>query len=155
MALTRHLLRQAPDAWLIPEEVRIDLALVDLSREFNLGNEDERGAPVARDRIEVATLFTLNRRQVELWDDQRGDRLPAAKVQIPDAVDSRYQLMLFTLISVYGEERLKDYDSGLTCPKYFAVDDSIRPGDIVQFHYALGARPGLRASPSRTDDRTG
>jgi hypothetical protein len=154
VALTHHLLRQAPDALLIPEQVRIDLALVDLSREFDLGSEEERDDPVGRDRIKVATLFTLNCRQVELWGDQRGDRLPAAKVQIANVVGSNYRLMMFTFIGVYGDEKLEDYDSGLTCPRYFAFNDAIQAGDIIQFHYALGANPGLRATPSQTADRT-
>ena len=51
--------------------------------------------------------------------------------------------MLFTNIKVYEGHVLKDYDSGLTCPRVLSIDAAIKPGDTLQFHYELGSRPRL------------
>jgi len=152
VAVTRHLLEQAPDAVMIPEEVRIELMLVDLSREFSLDVDGDGSAPIQRDRVPVATVFTLNRSSVKSWVGCAVDRLPAARVQLPQRFEPNRQLMLFTIIHVYGDHLLRDYESGLTCPRYFAFDGAIEPGDVVQFQYALGQNPGLRTSMAGATD---
>jgi hypothetical protein len=143
VAITRHLLQQAPEAILIPEEVRIDLAFVDLAREFS-GDPQGRGlASVQRDRVFVGTVFVLNRETLRSWARQDGMRLPAATVRMPDPLEQRYQPLLFTTIRVYRDHVLEDYDSGLTCPRPPAIEGLFRPGDTIQFYYELGDRPRL------------
>ena len=143
VSVTRHLMRQAPDAVLIPAEVRIELKLVDLSREFTLHYSEQDVPGLHRDRIHVDTLFRLNREAVASWNDGGRELLPAAVVQIPELPESRYQLMLFTIVDVFGDNTLRDYDSGLTVPR--AIRDQLRfePGDTVEFYYQCGAQPGL------------
>ena len=62
----------------------------------------------------------------------------------------RFQPMLSTTIRVYGNEILKDYDSGLTCPRKLSIDGALNTGDTIRFHYQLGSRPQLigRRAPS-------
>jgi hypothetical protein len=143
VAITRHLLKQSPHAILLPEEVRIDLALVDVSREFNLEVQEQPRGSIQRDRIPIAPVFVVNRETVNSWDGNCSDRLPAATVRIPDPLEPRYQPMLFTTIRIYGNHILKDYDSGLTCPRPPSVLGAIKPGEAIQFHYELGCRPRL------------
>jgi hypothetical protein len=96
VAITRHLLKQCPQAILLPEEVRIDLTLVNPSREFNLeGREQNRS--LQRDRIPVAPVFVLNRETVKSWERIPADRLPASAARIPYPLESRYQPMLYTI----------------------------------------------------------
>jgi hypothetical protein len=143
VALARHLLRQAPDAVLVPEEVRIELTLVDLSHEFTLIGDEQDVPELQRDRIHVGTLFTLSRETMASWNPSLTDRLPAAKVHVPTLPEPRYELKLFTIIHVYGGNVLKDYDCSLTGPRSVGQDMGFKLGDIVQFHYRLGSHPGL------------
>ncbi len=148
VAITRHLLRQAPIAIVVPEEVRIDLALVDPSREFAFeGSEQNRGL-VQRDRIPVASVFVLNRETVASWEGSFSNLIPASTVRLPDPLEQRYQLMLFTVIRVYKSETLKDYDSGLTCPRQPSIEGNIRPGETIRFSYELGDHPRLKGKSS-------
>ena len=156
VSVTRHLMSQAPDAVLIPEEVRIELKLVDLSREFTLHYSDQDVPELQRDRIQVDTLFRLNREAVASWDDGGRELLPAAVVQIPKLPESRYQLMLFTIVDVFGDNTLRDYDSSLTVPRRTGDKLRFKPGDTVEFFYRCGAQPGLTCrvleqSPDKTD----
>lgn len=143
VAITRHLLPQAPKAILIPEEVRIDLMLVDLSREFELDNLERKVGVIQRDRIPVASVFVVNRETVNSWQNNCTRRLPGSTVQIPHALEQRYQAMLFTVIHVYKNHILKDYDSGLTCPRILSIERAIKAGDTIQFYYELGQQPRL------------
>lgn len=143
VATTRHLLKQATHAILVPEEVRIDLMLVDASREFNMDMTEQNRGPNQRDRIPVAPVFVVNRETVDSWDSNYSNRLPASAVRVPEPLEQRYQPMLFTIIRIYGNHILKDYDSGLTCPRPLSIEDEIRPGDTIQFYYELGSRPHL------------
>jgi hypothetical protein len=152
VAITRHLLKQAPNAILVPEKVRIDLVMVDLSCEFDMDALDPKRKPVQRDRVPVAPVFVVNREAVKAWEDNPGNRLPASRVRIPDDVEERYQPMLFTAIQVYGDHLLQDYDSGLTCPRTPSIEGYSGPGDVIQFTYELGTCPRLQGV-MRTESR--
>ena len=145
VAITRHLLAQAPNAVLIPEDLRVDLNLVDLSREFDLeGLVMKRGDNLSN-RFPLGSVFAVNRERVQSWQHISGNRLPGASVQMPPTLPQPYQPMLFTVIRVYRDHVLKDYDSGLTCPKTFPSRRPIKSGETIQFYYALGRRPGLKS----------
>ena len=144
VAVTRHLLAQAPDALIVPQDVRIDLALLDPSREFDVEPLKDGETRVERERIPVGTAFALNRETVGSWDGNRLDRIPAAALDMPAKLEQPYAPMLLTVIQVYGDHLLKDYDSGLTIPKPLPV--AARPGDRIQFSYELGATPRLEGT---------
>jgi hypothetical protein len=148
VALTRHLLKQAPHAILIPEEVRIELTLVDPSREFDLDGLKQNRDPIQRARIPVASVFVLNRETVNSWKSHGSHRLPASAVRIPDPLEQRYEPMLSTIIRIYKDQILQDYDSGITYPRALSIEGAIKPGDTIQFHYELGSRPRLNGEVS-------
>jgi hypothetical protein len=145
VALTRHLLQQAPGAVLIPQEVRVELMLVDPAPESDRNALQPKRAYVRRDRIAIGPLFVLNSDTVNSWRGHGDERLPAASVRIPDAVDDRYEPMLFTTVHVYGSQVLRDYDSRITRPRRLNVQRSVRAGDSIHFYYELGTHPRLSA----------
>lgn len=144
VAITRHLLVQAPGAVLLPEEVRIELKLVDPAREFSGVGEGGEVQPLRRDRLPVGPVFVLNKEAVANWVGLAGTELPGRAVQLPGAWEDRYQPMLFTTVRVHGDHLLDDYDSGLTCPRIPTMPVPLRPGDILSTTYRLGTAPGLR-----------
>ena len=79
VAVTRHLLPQAPNAILIPEEVRIDLTLVAPSNEFNLDSWEQNGGDKQRDRVPVGPAFVVNRETVSLWKSDSSSRFTGPK----------------------------------------------------------------------------
>jgi hypothetical protein len=143
VAITRHLLPQAPEAILIPQEIRIDFVLLDPSREFDLDCQQQNSGAIRRDRIRVAPVFVVNREAVNAWAGNVSDRLPAASLQLPDLLDQRYQAMLLTVVRIYAKHVLQDYDSGLTCPRTPTIAGKVVPGATIQFHYRLGVHPQL------------
>ncbi|MEJ2320948.1 MAG: hypothetical protein P8Z31_01035 [Gammaproteobacteria bacterium] len=142
VGVARHLLRQAPDARLVPEEIGIDLLLADPSREFDIDTLEREEAPRARDRIPVGRIFTLDRQQIASWEEITGKRLPAATVALPVA-ERRYRPLLFTTIRTFGNHRLQDYDSGLTLPVPLENLVASNPGERIRFHYQTGEDPRL------------
>lgn len=122
VTITRHLMRQAPHAILVPEEVRVELMLVDHSREFDLTPLEQNQQPTQRDRIPVGSVFVVNRETVSSWNGNLNHRLPASTVQIPDPLEQRNQPMLFTIIRTYKNHVFSGYDSGLTCPRLLSIE---------------------------------
>jgi hypothetical protein len=144
VAVTRHLLAQAPQAVIVPEEVRIELSMADPAREFDIAPAEDGEFEAKRDRITVGTAFALNRETVASWGNDNAHRIPAATLEIPAKLEQRYLPMLLTVIQVYGDHELRDYDSGLTIPKPLSV--AAGPGDRIHFCYEMGATPGLEGT---------
>ncbi|MEO1527158.1 MAG: hypothetical protein AAFX06_17090 [Planctomycetota bacterium] len=138
VAVTRHLMSQAPDAVLVPQEVRVRFELVDHAREFELPGEE----PQERDRLPLGTVFSLDRNVIDLVEAD--GCLPAATITLPETWDSRYQVMLMTEIQTYGGHRLGDHESGLTCPQVYSGEAP--PGRQIRFSYRLGDKPQLVGS---------
>lgn len=137
VAVTRHLITQAPEAILIPEEIHIDLRLVNSSREFSTNDEN-----LQRERIPLGDIFRLSRETVQQWDESMLHQLPAESVEIPETWSpSTHEPRLFTTIKTYGEHILEDYSTSLTCPKPLKIP--VNPGDRIQFHYELSNWPKL------------
>lgn len=143
VAITRHLLQQAPNATLIPQEVSIDLTLVDPNREFNLATPQSETALLNRDRIPLGPVFVVNRETVSSWSSNISDVIPGCTVPISSEWNDRYQPMLFTTICVYQDQILKEYDSGLTCPQSLTIEGPIHPGDTLHCSYLLDSNPRL------------
>lgn len=134
VAVARCLHHEAPEAVIIPAGVRIDVALVDQSREFSLdGNEPDR------ERIVLNTVFKLDADTLEFEGSS------PTIVHFPDFDETRYRPMLLTTVRVYGEHVVKDYDAGITCPRTIPADIKIRSGDSVEFTYRTGIKPGISA----------
>ncbi len=141
VAIMRHLLRQAPDAIIVPEWVRVDAFLVDTSKEVDVIMPEQEGAHP--DRIPVGTVFELNAETIRSWVSLTGDHLPAAAIDIPPPPEPHYRPYLFTTITTYGKHVLQTHDCSLTGIREIPVNDAAIAGKTSQFHYQLGAAPGL------------
>ena len=146
VAITRHLLAQAPEALLVPEAVNIDLVFADTSG--LVGGRDIFSAPdlESSSRIRAGTVMRLDRRSVVGWQGIVGPKLPAATLRVPDDVRQRHQPMLFTSIDVFGRHRLGEAVDGLTAPRLLSADKAFRAGDQLVFQYRLGKHPRLVAA---------
>lgn len=144
VAITRHLVKQAPEALLVPRAVRVDAVLVDPARERPRPAAGGQGEMPVPDRLELGTVFEVTRAIAAGWPDS-GDTLPAARIRIPDDADPRYSPRLFTRIETFDGERLDAYESWLTQPRPFPPAVASGPGATIAFHYALAPSPGLVA----------
>ena len=145
VAITRHFLYQAPKAIFVPKSIRIDVALVNMSKEsvqLDSNHEGEMLEP-ERERIPLGTVFELSSESVKSWSKERGQTLPGGRIRMPGTLEPGYEPMLLTTIQVYGKHVLSDYDSGLTTPRPFPDGAVIKAGHTLKFRYRLGDRPGL------------
>jgi len=145
VAIMRHLLGQAPGALLVPESVQVDAYLVDTSKEITVVlPELEDGPPESHpDRIPAGPVFSLDASAIASWAGLGDDRLPAAAVRLPPAPNPSYKPYLFTTIVTHGDHILRTHDSGLTSPRAFPEKGPLVSGQVIQFHYRLGASPAL------------
>jgi len=132
--MTRWLLSQCPDATLVPKEIRIDLILTDSTREFDLDNSGRE-----RKRMEPLEVFVLNKESQEKWKNLEG-RLPGGEIVVPQ-FEEKMEAMLFTTIKTFGDHQLRDYDCGLTSPRYWA--EPLVAGERWSFSYQLKGVPQL------------
>jgi len=148
VAVARNLIKQAPQAILVPEEVRISLAYADPLVEF------DRTAPekARKDRLTVGPVFIFNRDTVNKWSEDKSGRLVGAVVQIPLQIGERCQPILFTTIRTYRDHIISEYESGLTHPRIAAIEGSCRAGDRIQFYYEPGLHPRLSGKVFANDN---
>ena len=146
VAITRHLLAQAPEALLVPEAVQIDLVFVDASGPSDGGDVFSAQDRDSGDRIRAGTVLRLKRQSIIDWRGMAGPELPATTLRVPDGVRRRHQPMLFTSIDVFGQHRLDESSDGLTAPRLLSTETAFRAGDQLVFQYRLGIHPRLVAS---------
>jgi hypothetical protein len=65
-------------------------------------------------------------------------------LKIPGEVESGSCLMLSTVVTVFGSITLQEYESGLTYPKFLWDVGRIQPGQLIEFAYQLGDKPGFK-----------
>lgn len=133
VALTRHLLGQAPRALLVPERIDVSLEWTDVGA--RVAGEDDAH------RVDLGTAFTVDReitaRTVE------GGRLEGATLALPDPLPPAGQPMLCTRLQVFGAQTLGDFESGLTVPRILPGPSTLVAGAQLRFRYRLGDAPGL------------
>jgi len=139
VAVSRNLTRQAPDAVLIPEVIRIDLSLVNAAREFSMGDSVDVAGEVGRDRVSIGPVIVVEKGTLNTSD------VGGPIITLPVFDEMRYQPMLLTTVKIYGENLLQDYDSGITLPKSLPISTKLRSGDKIRFDYELGSRPRVTA----------
>ena len=147
IAIMRHLHRQAPNALIVPESIRIAASLVDTSIEPDhiVPDSSEGPAKGQPDRIPLGPVFELNAATLRSWSSLSGDRLPAAAIDIPSPPDPSYRPFLFTTITTHGEHTLRTHESSLTGIREITDIDDLSAGCSLQFHYRLGKAPSLVA----------
>ena len=142
VAVARNLLRQTPDALMVPEEIGIELELADMAPGFEATPGNNGTERARRERIPLGRVFTLDREHIAEWEGICDTELPAGTLSLPH-IDACYKPMLFTTIRTFGDHMLRDYDSGLTIPVPLESVAIAEPGDTIRFRYLLGAEPHL------------
>ncbi|OZC03032.1 hypothetical protein [Rubricoccus marinus] len=128
VAVTRHLLAQAPEARLVPAEIHVDLSA-------------EVSAP--DDVPRLGSAFVLSREAVASWDPAEADLLVGGFVTLSEPLPPEARLVLSTRIQTYGEHWIHPYQSSLTQPKAIPLRAPLATGSRLAFAYALGAAPGM------------
>jgi len=152
VALTKRLAPQlVPDGILIPQRIRLAACLADLSLEFTFQDPDSPEDVVdvvpQRRRVNLGNILDLTAgglRIGEALDD--GTEAPlTTEIVIPDAANDLPDLLIRTLVEVFGDHRLDDYDSGISYPTLLHHLGKVRKGDRLEFRYEEGPSPGLRS----------
>ena len=154
VAIMRHLLRQAPNAIIVPESVQIDAFLVDTSQanDVILPESLEPSSRSPPERIRVGSVFELNVTTIRSWELLTGDLLPAAAIHVPPPPKPSFRPYLFTTITTYGKHVLRTHDCSLTGIREIKRS-AHGPADCpLQFHYRLGTSPGLFAEARETPE---
>lgn len=141
VGIVRNLRRQlAPRGIVVPERVAVDVALIDAA--------DERaqwsGAAPSKQHESLARLFAVTAEGERPSLDTYGRSEPVV-VTIPHgAGDVERWIALITRVDVFGNMRLRDYDSGLTVPEILWPLSPAHGGEVIEFNYVLDAAPGIR-----------
>jgi len=136
------LIEQVPNAVFVPEEVCIDLRLMNPSSGMGF-SKSEGDVDSARGGMSLGPVFVVNKQTVSSWSSNRGDVIPGLTVQVPKVWGVRDQLMIFTRVRVYKDQVLSDYESGLTCPQVINIEEQIKSDDTLRCSYLLGSDPHL------------
>ncbi len=138
-SIARALVRQYPEAILLPQSVRVHLTLLNAQAELSMF------PPQALERIEVGLVFELTAQSALQLTESNG-RLPAARLRVPSEVAPGYFPYLTTTVEVFDGVRISDYQTAITVPAPVESPVAIQPGDELQFAYRLGDSPGMECA---------
>ncbi len=170
MSFARHLSQfMAKDAVMLPEQVTIKAVLAKGQREYNDQWQQQPRCHstlvnllIQADRIELGNVFTLTldklRTMPVLPLGDGFEIIECEQIKIPaGVVDIAQRILLMTAsVTVFGEEKIEQYDSGIThprsdmsicidfTPKVPEPDDLlVKSGDHIKFYYKLCGTPGF------------
>ncbi|WP_067209195.1 class I SAM-dependent methyltransferase [Marinomonas aquimarina] len=135
VAINEHLLRQAPNAILIPEQINLSLYFADPQIEFAKKTAREH-------RCYVGRAFSMNRESL-LAADTLTDEISGETLNVPQGLDNAYQSFLFTKIILCQGITVNEYESGLTTPILYPLPKGFQFAKSLQFSYRKGANPRL------------
>ena len=151
VGITLNLLPQMePEGIMIPQNIRIDAALV------NYGKYNERMLkPEIPDEDYyhiIDTIFELDRDIAACRDTDDTDdgnyTFKAREIIAPEDIQKEYRhLCLFTTIRVFGEEVLTNWQCSLTIPKtIMSFQDKNMGVHKLRFRYVLSKTPGFECT---------
>ena len=136
--ITRALMKNHANAILIPESIRVDVAMI------NIEQEHSQFPPQPLDRELLGTVFELDRKSAINLPEQNGF-LPAGSVRVPDDQHANHVACLVTTVRVSDDVVFSDYDSQISIPAPLFHQDQMPAlsGRELSFAYRLGESPGL------------
>ena len=143
VAVSSNLALQAPEATLLPEEIRLDLELLHLKghRKTSMSTP---GSLTPYQRSPKGTLFVLDRGNIEVWGELgEASELPAAIIEDSRFTDPEWRPFLFTRIIVFDDIELRDFQSELNLPLIVTDWEDTPQTDTVEFFYELGQFPKI------------
>jgi hypothetical protein len=69
---------------------------------------------------------------------------PKLLLNVPEDLEGKLDVMLLTAVTVFHSIALDSYESGLTCPRILYDLGKARGGEVIEFDYRLGDRPGFK-----------
>lgn len=137
LAVMQNMIPQlSSDSIFIPENISIEAALTNSKMEQDRLSYYEGEQPPFQ-RIELGTLFRVNRHHLDAGQMHK-------TVEIPDAAVDFPILKLFTTVTVFADEMLSENDSSITLPvKYYDLRQ--QPVHRVEFWYVQGEKPHIES----------
>lgn len=170
LAFARHL-RQflSPDAIMIPEKITVSAVMSVGQREYvdqweaqDRTHSSLLDPTIVEERTELGEVFSLtldslrNLTVIPLGDS--AELVECNQLQIPTGVSNidKQSLLLTATATTFGEEQIREYDSGISHPLYESSvcvdfvpkvpepdDLLVRSGDRLKFYYKLTGAPGF------------
>ncbi len=143
VSITLNLAPQmVPEGIFIPEKVIISLRAINSANDYlRLTNRLPENGKV---ELHLHDMFTLEKNCPNLVDTKsNGRQICLEDIIIPQIPEEFDQLKLFTEIKVYNNHFLKAYESGLTSPLDFKIDE-VKEGDSISLMYQIGHVPELK-----------
>lgn len=135
VAINEYLLRQAPNALLIPERIDLSLCFAEPTEEFRLKAAGDH-------RILVGRAFSMDRGSL-LMAEQGAESLRGDIVKLPMGLNKHHQSLLFTDIQLYKDIVISEYENGLTIPVVFPLPKEAEESGCLSFTYRKGSHPSL------------
>ncbi len=172
-SLTRHFTKMlADDGCLIPEKVTVSASLNNAQREFvdqwqgkQCVSHSDINQKIIDERVVLGDILSLTAHSFSVLSeriiDENTTLMECGQVSIPkmSAVNGEQTLLLSTHIHVFGDEKLNEYDSGITHPlpeqqvcinytpkQHREGDLLLKSGDGIKFYYRLNGLPGFLAT---------
>lgn len=136
--VSHHILHQAPEATLVPEDISIQLALININDDLSL----DKKADAPYQHIDLGTVFSVNKETIQR-QKTLNSHLSASCITLPKIYPKSSIPMLKTEITVFGDYVLNNYQSGLTTPRSLDSYCAAKKGDTIQFGYQLGMEPRI------------
>ena len=126
----------------IPEEVIISLRAINTANDYlRLTNRLPKNGKM---ELHLQDIFTLDKNCLNLVNtESNGMQIWLEDIIIPEIPEQFDQLKLFTEIKIYNKHFLKAYESGLTSPLDFKIDE-VKEGDSISFMYRISHVPELK-----------
>jgi hypothetical protein len=125
----------SPGGILVPERVQVDACLADPAREFAQGEQ-----PPARPRVELGAVLVLDAESA----GGIAAGAPPVVLEVPTlGPDDPACLMLRTTVGIQGGTALREYESGITYPKFIHELGRLRVGQRLRIAYRAGSDPGF------------
>lgn len=135
VAIMQNLIPQMRnDAIFIPEAISLDAYMTDPRQEMEKFFYSETPKPPP-ERIPLGNIFTVSKESLATGNMSR-------EVKIPEAISTCIELKLFTTVTVFGDEALKEHDSSITQPKKF-YEFRERYAERVRFWYDKSNLPKI------------
>jgi hypothetical protein len=127
---------------LIPEEVILSLRAINTANDYlRMTNRLPENGNV---ELHLQDIFVLDKNCLNLVDtESNGVQICLEDIIIPRIPQQFDQLKLFTEIKIYNNHVLKAYESGLTSPLDFKIDE-VTKGDVISFMYNISHVPELK-----------
>jgi len=172
LALARHFSTMLePNGLFLPQRVHIQAVLANPQNEFveqwkdrEVTGYESMNIDIKEERILMGTILTVDQALLKkatlIQVDKFTSLLECATLEIPELeMDRDKKVLLFCSdVEIFGEEKVREYDSGITHPLpdlsiciNFIPDDKkeedlyVKSGDRLQFFYRMNGIPGFIA----------